>query len=49
MSTVYVVKSFGRYHYFKTEEAREAYLKSIPEWEAKYAETYEQTYGVEVS
>jgi hypothetical protein len=45
MNTLYVVKNFGRYHYFKTEEAREAYLNTLPEWEAKYCELYAVRYG----
>lgn len=37
---IYVVKTFGRYHYFKTEAAREAFLKTLPEWESKHAECW---------
>ena len=48
MKTLYVAKSFGRYHFFKTAELREQYLKSLPEWEAKHAECYTQTIGLAV-
>jgi len=45
MSTLYVAKSFGRYFFFKTEEARNQYLDSLPEWERKHCELSEQLYG----
>ncbi len=45
MNTLYAVKNFGRYHFFKTEELRKAYLDTLPEWEAKYCEVYEVRYG----
>lgn len=41
MKKLYIVKSFGRYHYFKTEDDRIAYLKTLADWEAKKAEQYE--------
>ena len=44
MNTLYVVKTFGQYHFFKTEELREAYLASLPEWEAKYCYLYSVRY-----
>lgn len=45
MVTLYVVKSFGQYHYFKTAEERDEYLKTLPEYEQKCAELYKQTFG----
>jgi len=45
MSTLYVVKNFGRYYFFKTEELRKAYLDTLPEWERKHCELSEQRYG----
>ena len=45
MSTLYVVKDCGRYHFFKTEELRENYIKAIPDWQAKHCLTYEVRYG----
>ena len=41
MRKLYVVKTFGRYHIFNTEEARCEFIKTLPDWEAKHAETYE--------
>lgn len=45
MGILYVVKEFGRYHFFKTEEERTAFLESLTEWERKFAETYESRFG----
>lgn len=45
MNILYVVKNFGRYEFFKTEELRKAYLDALPEWMAKYCEVYEVRYG----
>lgn len=45
MNTLYFVKTFGKYHCFKTPELREEYLKTLPEWERKHAEIYEVKYG----
>ena len=45
MNTLYVAKNFGRYHYFKSDEDRKAYLATLPEWEAKKVECYEVRYG----
>jgi hypothetical protein len=41
MRKLYVVKTFGQYHIFNTEEARCEFIKTLPDWEAKHAETYE--------
>ena len=35
---LYGLKTFGRYHFFKTEAERDAFVKTLPEWEAKYVE-----------
>ena len=45
MGILYIAKTFGRYHYFKTEEERTAFLATLPEWERKYAHTYERRFG----
>lgn len=45
MNTLYVAKNFGRYFYFKTPELRQAYLETLPEWEAKKVECYEVRFG----
>lgn len=45
MNTLYVAKEFGRYHFFKTETAREDFIKSLTEWEQKFVESYEVYYG----
>ena len=37
---LYAMKSFGRYHYFKTEEERSEFIKTLPEWEAKHVECW---------
>lgn len=41
---LYVAKNFGRYHFFRTAEARETYLSTLPEWEAKKVELFEVRY-----
>lgn len=45
MGTLYVVKEFGRYHFFKTEEARNVFIKSLSDWEQKFALSYEVRFG----
>ncbi len=45
MNTLYAVKNFGKYHFFKTEALRQAYLDTLSEWELKYCESYEVRYG----
>lgn len=45
MGILYVVKTFGRYHFFKTEQLRADYLKTLPEWEQKYVNAYEVRFG----
>jgi hypothetical protein len=37
---MYVLKTFGRYHYFKTETARQKFIATLPEWEAKHVECW---------
>ena len=37
---VYVLKTFGRYHFFKTEDDRNAFIATLPEWEAKHVECW---------
>lgn len=37
---LYAAKSFGRYHYFKTEEKRNEWLDTLPEWEQKAVELW---------
>lgn len=41
MSILYVVKSFGQYHFFKSEDERQQFIGTLPEWESKFAEVYE--------
>ena len=45
MGILFVAKSYGRYHYFKTEQERTDYLNTLPEWEKKCAQTYEVRFG----
>ena len=45
MGILYVAKEFGRYHYFKTEEARLAFIKSLTDWEQKFVLSYEVRFG----
>lgn len=45
MGILYVVKSFGRYRFFKTEEERKAFIESLPVWEQKFVQTYESRFG----
>ena len=45
MGILYVAKSYGRYHYFKTEQERIDFLNTLPVWEKKYAQTYEVRFG----
>lgn len=45
MGILYVVKEFGTYHYFKTAEAREEYIKQLPEWAQKCLLSYEVRFG----
>lgn len=37
---LYGMKSLGRYHFFKTEEARTAFIKTLPEWEQNHVEAW---------
>ena len=45
MGTLFVAKEFGRYHFFKTEELRKAFIDSLSVWEQKTILTYEVRYG----
>ena len=45
MGTLYVVKEFGRYHFFKTEAQRGAFMETLPEWVLKTALVYESRFG----
>lgn len=45
MGILFVAKEFGRYHYFKTEGERIAFIKSLTEWEQKTVQTYEIRFG----
>jgi hypothetical protein len=45
MGILYVVKEFGRYHFFKTAEQREAFIQTLAEWEQKFAQSYEVRFG----
>lgn len=44
---LYVIRSFGRTHFFPTADARQAFMNTLPEWELKAAEVYEQLIGGE--
>ena len=37
---LYGLKTFGRYHFFKTEDARTAFINTLPEYEAKAVECW---------
>lgn len=37
---LYGLKVLGRYHFFKTETERDTFIKSLPEWEQKYTESW---------
>ena len=41
LSMLYVAKEFGHYHFFKTYDEREAFIKSLLEWHQKSVLTYE--------
>ena len=45
MNELYVAKSFGRTHFFKTEEKRNAWMETLPEWERKHVECWVCYYG----
>ena len=45
MGILYVAKEFGRYHFFKTEELRNAFIDSLSAWEQKAVQTYEVRFG----
>ena len=45
MGILFVAKEFGRYHFFKTEDERTAFIKSLTEWEQKFVQSYEVSFG----
>ena len=45
MGILFVAKEFGRYHYFKTEEERIAFISTLAVWEQKFVQTYEVRFG----
>ena len=45
MGILFVAKEFGRYHYFKTEAERTAFIGALTEWEQKFVQTYEVRFG----
>ena len=45
MGILFVAKEFGRYHFFKTEDERIEFVKSLTEWEQKFVQTYEVRFG----
>jgi hypothetical protein len=45
MGKLYVAKEFGRYHYFKDEAARTAFIKKLTPWEQKFVEVWESCFG----
>ena len=45
MGILYVAKEFGRYHYFKTAELREAFIQTLTDWEQKFVQSYEVRFG----
>jgi hypothetical protein len=45
MGILFVAKEFGRYHFFTTEDARTAFIKSLTEWEQKFVQSYEVRFG----
>ena len=45
MGILYVAKEFGRYHFFKTEELRNAFINTLSECDKKFVQTYEVRFG----
>ena len=45
MGILFVAKEFGRYHFFKTEDERTAFIKSLTEWEQNFVQSYEVRFG----
>lgn len=45
MGTLFVVKEFGRYHFFKMEAERDGFLETLPEWIKKTALCYVSRFG----
>ena len=45
MGILFVAKEFGRYHFFKTEELRKAFIATLTDWEQKFVQTYEVRFG----
>jgi len=45
MGILYAMKTFGRYHFFKTEAERIEAINTLPEWEQKFVQTWEPRFG----
>jgi hypothetical protein len=45
MGILYVAKEFGRYHYFKTEDERIAFINTLTDLEQKFVLSYEVRFG----
>lgn len=45
MGILFVAKEFGRYHFFKTETERTAFISTLAAWEQKFVQTYEVRFG----
>jgi len=41
MKVLYVAKSFGRTHFFKTPAARDEWIVTLPDWEQKHVASWE--------
>ena len=46
MKKLYVVKEFGRTHFFRTHEERAQFIESLPDYVQKFVLTIDQTLGV---
>lgn len=44
---LYVIRTFGRTHFFPTADARQVFIDTLPEWELKFADIYEKLIGGE--
>ena len=45
MGILYVAKESGRYHYFKTDDERTAFINTLTECEQKFVLSYEIRFG----
>lgn len=45
MNELFVAKSFGQTHFFKTEKERTSWIETLPEWERKFVESWVCRYG----